>query len=199
MNSQLWWYTARSAGVVSWVLLASSVVWGLALSTKAFGRRARPNWLLDLHRFLGGTALVFVVTHVVSIMFDSYVSFGLVEVLVPFTGTWHPTAVAWGIVGFYLLLAVEVTSLLRKRLSKRAWRLTHYLSFPLFIVATVHVLAAGTDRQTFLLRAVMGVTTVAIVALTVIRLVKADRHDLMTSPKPSPSSRPRRPSPVAPR
>jgi hypothetical protein len=199
MNSQLWWYTARSAGVVSWVLLASSVVWGLALSTKAFGRRARPNWLLDLHRFLGGTALVFVVTHVVSIMFDSYVSFGLVEVLVPFTGTWHPAAVAWGIVGFYLLLAVEVTSLLRKRLSKRAWRLTHYLSFPLFIVATVHVLAAGTDRQTFLLRAVMGVTTVAIVALTVIRLVKADRHDLMTSPKPSPSSRPRRPSPVAPR
>jgi len=174
-------------------------VWGLALSTKAFGRRARPNWLLDLHRFLGGTALVFVVTHVVSIMFDSYVSFGLVEVLVPFTGTWHPAAVAWGIVGFYLLLAVEVTSLLRKRLSKRAWRLTHYLSFPLFIVATVHVLAAGTDRQTFLLRAVMGVTTVAIVALTVIRLVKADRHDLMTSPKPSPSSRPRRPSPVAPR
>ena len=184
MNSQLWWYTARSAGVVSWVLLAASVILGLALSTKALGRRARPNWLLDLHRFLGGAAVVFVGVHVVSIMLDSYVHFGLVEVLVPFTGSWHPAAVAWGIVGLYLLLAVEVTSLLRKRLSKRAWRLTHFLSFPLFVVATVHVLAAGTDRRTFLLRAVVASATIAIAALTAVRVAQASRTD--TAPPRTP-------------
>ena len=31
---QLWWYTARSAGIVAWALLTASVLLGLALSTK---------------------------------------------------------------------------------------------------------------------------------------------------------------------
>ena len=195
MNSQLWWYTARSAGVVSWILLATGVIVGLALSTKALGRRARPNWLLDLHRFLGGAAVVFVAVHVISIVLDSYAHFGLVEVLVPFTGTWHPAAVAWGIVGLYLLVAVEVTSLLRKRLSKRAWRVTHFLSFPLFVVATVHLLAAGTDRQSLVLRVVVASTTVVVAILTAVRVVQARRSEPgspRTPPRPVPVPVPER-------
>src|SRR5262249_19684751 len=162
MTDQVWWYTARAGGIVAWVLLALSVLWGLALSTKALGQRARPNWLLDLHRFLGGLALVFTGVHVVAIMADSYVHFGLVEVLVPFTGTWHPAAVAWGIVGLYLLAAVEITSLLRRRISKRVWRATHFLSFPLFAVTTVHALSAGTDAATLPLRAAIASAAVAV-------------------------------------
>ena len=113
MSSQMVWYTARSAGIVAWAVAAASVIWGLALSTRALVKRPRPAWLFDLHRFLGGLALVFTAVHVVAILADSYVPFGLVEVLVPFVGTWHPVAVAWGIVGLYVLLAVELTSLAR--------------------------------------------------------------------------------------
>lgn len=182
MTSQVWWYTARSAGIVAWALLAASVLWGLALSTKVFGKRPRPNWLLDLHRFLGGLAVVFLVVHVVSILLDTYVNFGLVEILVPFTGTWHPVAVASGIVGMYLLLAVEITSLLRRHLSKRAWRSTHYLSFPLFALATLHALSAGTDRNTALMRYGVLSTTAAVIVLTTMRVVRAERHDLMAAP-----------------
>ena len=75
VNDKVWWYATRSAGIVAWVLLALSVLWGLALSTKVFGKRPRPNWLLDLHRFLGGLAVVFTAVHVVAIVFDSFVSF----------------------------------------------------------------------------------------------------------------------------
>ncbi len=132
MTNQIWWYTARAGGIVAWALLAMSVLWGLALSTKVLNGKPRPNWILDLHRFLGALALVFTGVHVVAIVADSYVHFGLTEVLVPLTGTWHPVAVAWGIIGAYFLVAVEVTSLLRRRLSKRLWRATHFLSFPLF-------------------------------------------------------------------
>ena len=98
VNNQLWWYVARSGGIVAWALLAGSVLWGLALSTKVLRGRPRPNWILDLHRFLGGLALVFTGIHVGSLILDSYVHFGLVEVLVPFTGAWHPVAVAWGVI-----------------------------------------------------------------------------------------------------
>src|SRR5438552_4564249 len=97
VSSKLLWYAARSNGLVAWGLLAAAVLWGLALSTKVLGRRPRPSWILDLHRFLGVSALAFTAIHVVTVVLDTYVHFGLVEVLVPFTGAWHPAAVAWGI------------------------------------------------------------------------------------------------------
>jgi methionine sulfoxide reductase heme-binding subunit len=182
MNKQLWWYIARSGGIVAWALLAASVLWGLALSTKVLRGRPRPNWILDLHRFLGGLALIFTGIHVAALVGDSFVHFGLAEVLVPFASDWHPVAVAWGVIALYLLIAVELTSLARKRISKRTWRLTHYLSFPLFLLTTVHALSAGTDRSTLLLRWGVIVVSAVITGLTFVRLNKADRHDLLTSP-----------------
>lgn len=176
MSNQLWWYIARASGLVGWGLLAASVLWGLAISTKSRGK-LRPNWMLDLHRFLGGLSVVFVAIHVLALIFDTYITFGLVEVLVPFSGTYHPAAVAWGIVAMYLLVAVEVTSLLRKRMSKRAWRGIHYLSFPVFGLSTVHLLWAGTDRTTVLLRfGVLGTVTI-VTAATIIRIIQADQKE----------------------
>jgi DMSO/TMAO reductase YedYZ heme-binding membrane subunit len=180
-GTQLWWYTARSGGIVAWALLTASVLWGLALSTRLLGPRPRPNWMLDLHRFLGGAAVVFTVVHVVSLMLDTFVGFGLAEVLVPFTSSYRPAAVAWGIVGFYLLVAIEATSLLRRRLSKRVWRATHFLSFPLFVFATAHGITAGTDSGSFLLRGALVVGTLAFAAFVAVRLSQVESRKL-TSP-----------------
>jgi len=148
MTNSLWWYVARAGGLVSWGLLAAAVIWGLALRSRILGSRPRPAWLLDLHRYLAGVAVIFVGVHVGAILLDGYVHFDLVQVLIPFTSTWHAGAVAWGIVAGYLLLAVELTSLARARLSRTLWRRVHYLSFPLFVFATIHALTAGTDRGT---------------------------------------------------
>lgn len=175
MNSQIWWYAARSGGILAWALLAASVLWGLLLTTRVAGRLTRPAWLLDLHRFLGGAALIFTVIHVVAILGDSYVHFGIAEVLVPLTGTWHPGAVAWGIVGLYLLAAVEITSLLRTRMPQRLWRQIHYVSFPLFITTTIHALTAGTDRHTGWMLGGVVTICVAVTALTAMRMATAGR------------------------
>lgn len=169
MNSQIWWYTARSGGIVAWAMLTASTLWGLALSTKVTKGRARPNWLLDLHRFLGGAAVVFTALHMGALVADSYTHFGISSLLVPFASSWRPGAVAWGVVGLYLLAAVEITSLLRKRLSKRAWRAVHFASFPLFGVATIHGLVAGTDSNA-LMTAAYAVAAAAVVGLTVVRV-----------------------------
>ena len=186
MDAQLIWYTARSSGIVAWALLSASVLWGLALSTRVLGKRPRPNWILDLHRFVGGAAVVFVGVHVVSMLLDTYVHFGLVDVLVPFATTWHPGAVAWGIVGLYLLLAVEITSLLRSRLSKRAWRAVHMLSFPLFVTSTVHLLTAGTDRSNPALVGAAIAVTAAVALLTAVR-IQEDTRKVGGTPKDIPS------------
>jgi hypothetical protein len=87
-NDQLWWYVARSGGLVALALSAASVLWGLLLSTRYLKSAARPKWLLDLHRFLGALTVVFTLVHVAGLMLDSFVSFSIVEVHVPFAANW---------------------------------------------------------------------------------------------------------------
>ncbi|HEY5011595.1 MAG TPA: ferric reductase-like transmembrane domain-containing protein [Acidimicrobiia bacterium] len=181
MSVQLPWYVARASGIVAWALLAGSVLWGLAMTTKTFKRVVRRPWLLDLHRFLGGLALIFTVVHVVAIMGDTYVHFGIAEVLVPLAAKWHPVAVAYGIVGLYLLAAVEFTSLARKQIPNSLWRRVHYLSFPLYLVTTVHLLTAGTDRHNPALRLAVLAVTSAVIGLLSVRI----NRDLMAVSAPA--------------
>jgi hypothetical protein len=184
MSGSLAWYVARAAGLVSWGLLTAATMWGLALSTKVFGRRPRPNWLLDLHRMLGGLALVFTGVHVGAILLDTYVHFGLTSVLVPFASTWHPLAVAWGVVALYLLLAVEITSLVRSRISHRVWRGVHYASFGLFVTATVHGLAAGTDTTREVAVFVAAAAGLAFLILVAIRALPYLLEEAPSAPAP---------------
>ncbi|MCU1463778.1 MAG: putative rane protein [Acidimicrobiales bacterium] len=169
------WYVARAAGLVAWGLLSASVVWGLALSTRALGRKPRPAWLLDLHRYLGGLATIFTGVHIAAIVADSYVHFDVASVLVPGASSWRPGAVAWGVVGLYLLLAVELTSLARSRLPRKVWRMTHVASFPLFVVATVHLLTAGADAGALATDAVVTAVVATVAGLTTFRVTGLNR------------------------
>ncbi len=109
----------------------------------------------------------------------------------PLASDWHPWEVAWGVVAIYLLVAVEVTSLLRHRLPHRLWKAVHGLSFVLFVVATVHVLLAGTDvNDRWALWPVIGVT-MAVTFLSVARLAAGPR------PAPVRQAPPASPSPAA--
>jgi len=187
--SSLPWYVARSAGIVSWGLLALSVIWGLALSTRALGKRPRANWLLDLHRFLGGLAVIFVGVHLVGLAFDHWVDIGLRQMLVPFTSSWNPLAVSWGVVGLYLLLAIELTSLVRKRIPKRFWKGVHLTSYGLYVVATVHMFTAGTDAGSqYLQWAAVGATAV-IVFFTAFRVMGPDKVESAAGGQPSNADR----------
>jgi DMSO/TMAO reductase YedYZ heme-binding membrane subunit len=160
--AQVPWYVARASGIVAWALILLTIVWGLLLATKVLGRKPGPAWLLSLHRYLGALAVVFVGVHVGAIFLDSYTSFGVTDVLVPFTGSWHPLAVAWGIVGMYLLAAIEITSLLRHKLSNRAWHAVHLLSYFLFATTTVHMLTAGTDAKALIASSAAVLLSVAL-------------------------------------
>lgn len=170
------WYVARAAGMVSWIMLTAAVVLGLLLSTRFLQDRHRPAWLTDLHRFLGGSAVVFTLLHVGALLVDDYVDFGLVDVLVPFASDWRPGAVAWGVVAFWVLVAVEGTSLAMRRLPRRAWKAVHASSLGLFWVASFHAAGAGTDVSAPWYGAISVVLTVATVFLTVYRILVGTRR-----------------------
>ncbi|MGZ8764738.1 MAG: ferric reductase-like transmembrane domain-containing protein [Acidimicrobiia bacterium] len=171
LDPRTWWFVARAGGLVAWALLALAVVWGLALSTKTFGRNPKPAWLLDLHRHLGGLAVVFTGVHLAALVADTYVAFGWRDLFLPFASAWKPRAVAWGIVAFYLLMAVEVTSLLQRHLPRTWWRRVHMLSFPLFVVATAHLVTAGTDAGATLTQWVAVAVSTVVAFLILIRLI----------------------------
>ena len=175
-SEKVWWFISRSAGIVGWALCAASVLWGLALATRALGRKPSAPWLLDLHRFLGGLAVVFVGVHMLSLMLDPFVRFTIGDLLVPFASTqYKPGAVAWGVVALYLLVAIEVTSLLKQRIPQRLWRGVHLTSYVLYAFATVHLLTAGSDRFNPVLRWTVLVSVGAVIFFSAYRLIGPGR------------------------
>ena len=176
MNQKLWWYLARSTGIVSWALVAAAVVWGLMLTTRLLGGRPAPKWLLDLHRYLGGSSVVFLALHLVGLVADSYSHFGPADLLVPFANAWKPLPVALGVVAMYLLIAVEATSLAMKRLPRKWWRWVHLTSFAVFWMATIHGVTAGTDATNRLMWVSYLLVGGLVLFLTLVRVLTDQRQ-----------------------
>ncbi len=181
MNPQVWWFVSRSSGMIAWGLLSLSVCWGLFISTKAVAKASSPAWLLDLHRFLGGLAVIFTGIHLIGLVADSYVTFGWTEIFVPMASSWKPGPVALGIVGFYLLLAIEVTSLAMKRLPRMIWRWVHRTSLVLYFVATYHAIAAGTDAENQWFRVLALASINIVMFLSVVLILAARKAKLQPS------------------
>jgi hypothetical protein len=66
-------------------------------------------------------------------------------------------------------------------LSKQVWRRVHFASFVLFIVATIHGLAAGADTKSAMAEIVAGVVGSVFIGLTTARIVESTR-----TPAPTP-------------
>jgi predicted ferric reductase len=171
VNEQVWWYASRASGIIAWVLITLSVVWGLSLSTRLLGNKPTAPWLLDLHRFLGAMAVIFTGIHLGGLVADNYVHFGWAELLIPGASEWKATPVAWGVIAFYVLIAVEVSSLFMRRLPKRFWRLIHQSSWILFVLVTVHGLQAGTDVKNPYYRWTALTSVQLVFFLTVVRIL----------------------------
>jgi predicted ferric reductase len=197
VNPHLWWYIARASGLVAWVLVTASVVWGLILSTR-LTRRPKPAWFLDLHRFLGGLSVAFVGVHLAGLVADNYTHFGLASLFVPLASAWHPVAVAWGVVGMYLLVAIEITSLLMRRLPRRLWRAVHFTSFGLFAFTTVHALTAGSDAGNLVVQWFALGSCAGVGFLTLLRILSSRRTDRPVTVSRAASPIPSLPSPALP-
>ncbi len=171
MIQQLWWYVARASGMVAAVLIALTLIWGLLLTTRAIPRKGMPAWLTDLHRGLGGLACCFIGLHLLALWADSYEHFAWKELLVPFASAWKAGAVAWGVGALWMLVVVEGTSLLQRRLPRRTWRGLHYLSYPVALMIGVHAMTAGTDSGNVWFRIVTIGLAVVLVGLATYRFL----------------------------
>jgi DMSO/TMAO reductase YedYZ heme-binding membrane subunit len=147
VNSKLSWYIARSGGLVAWAVCTASIVWGLTLSTRLVRRKGAPAWLLDLHRFLGTLSIVFTAVHLFGLYIDKFLPYSLKDLFIPYHKKYKVGYVAWGIVAFYLLLAIQLTSWSMRKMPRKVWHTIHLSSFLLFAFSTVHAFGVGADHK----------------------------------------------------
>jgi sulfoxide reductase heme-binding subunit YedZ len=172
-----YWLLTRATGAVALILLTLSVAVGVA----AIGRVRTDRWprfAVDaIHRTVSLLALVFLVVHIATSVLDSFAPIRLVDAVVPFAGTYRPLWLGLGAVGFDLLLAVIVTSVVRARLGYRAWRAVHWLGYLAWPVALLHGLGTGSDvRLGWMLVVNVACTAVVLVAVVARALIGWPEH-----------------------
>lgn len=183
-----WWYLARSSGLTAWLLLVASLVMGTMASGRLTERSGARRWLLDLHPWVSGLALSTVILHILAIVADSAVDISLTRGLVPFASPWRASAVAWGAVAFWLMVAVQGTSLARASIPKRWWHGIHLTSYVLAVLATLHSILSGSDVHLRIVSALIAAgVTVAVAsslqrAFGVGRMRRRERPDRTTAP-----------------
>ena len=146
-NSKAMWYLTRGTGMVSLVLLTASVALGIAEVV----RFATPRWprfvVAALHRNISLLATAFLAVHIITAVADSFAPIRIVDVFVPFVGTYRPLWLGLGAVGLDLLLALVISSLLRERIGYKAWRAVHWAAYACWPVALLHGLGTGSDTR----------------------------------------------------
>lgn len=167
------WHLSRSAGTVAYLLLLGSTVWGLLLSSKIVKEAFPAALSLAMHNVLSWLALVFTGLHALVLLFDSYYTVRLADLTIPFIGPYRPGWVGLGIIGFYLMLLVTLSFQFRKQIGQKRWRALHYLSFGVFILATAHGIAAGTDSSTLGMQIIYLGSGLLVFFLTTYRILTA--------------------------
>jgi methionine sulfoxide reductase heme-binding subunit len=103
--------------------------------------------LAALHKNASLLAAVFLAVHIVTAVADSFAPIRIADAVIPFVGRYRPVWLGFGALGFDLLVALVVTSLLRERLGYRAWRAVHWAAYLCWPVAFLHGLGTGSDTR----------------------------------------------------
>ncbi len=163
------WYLTRGTGAISLILLTLSVALGVANVRRAQTENV-PRFVVDaVHRNASLLAMAFLVVHIVTALLDGFAPIRVMDVIVPFGSPYRPLWLGFGAVAFDLLIAVTLTSLLRRRFGYRAWRATHWAAYASWPVALLHGLGTGSDTKTTWMLMLTGVCVIVVIVAVVAR------------------------------
>ena len=169
------WMLSRVSGVIAFVLLSASVVFGLLVSTKAAdGVLSRPL-VFNIHQFLSVLTLTFLGIHAGSLLFDGFLHFGPLSLLVPFASPYKPLWVALGTIAAWTTALVTASFWMRGRIGQKRWRKLHYASFGAYLLSLVHGVTAGTDTTVPLVSFIYLISLALVAGLLTYRIAASRR------------------------
>jgi methionine sulfoxide reductase heme-binding subunit len=141
------WYATRGLGTATLLALTATVVLGIVTAVRWSGE-ATPGFVVaDLHRNLGLLSVVLVVGHVVTTVLDPYAHITVRDALIPLVAAYRPLWLGLGVAAAEILIAIAASSLLRKLVGLRAWRLIHWAAYASWPLSVLHGLGTGSDSQ----------------------------------------------------
>lgn len=175
LPEQMAWRFSRATALVGYLLLAGSMGWGLVLSTKISKEITPPPVVLALHNAVSWAALGLSGLHALALLLDTYFTYTVLDLLIPFTGPYKPFLTGLGILSLYMLAVVTASFAWKSWLGNKNWQRIHMLSFPLYVLVTAHGLLAGTDSREPGMLAVYLASILAMLFLVNYRLLTTRR------------------------
>lgn len=141
------WIVGRACGLGAYIALTGLVVLGMWLRHPWRARFTRPHIESQLraHAALGVGCIALLGGHVISLALDRYAGVGWIGVVAPGRATYRPAAVALGVFGCYLLLAITATARVGGRLVGKNWLPIHRAALPVWALIWLHGVLSGTD------------------------------------------------------
>jgi sulfoxide reductase heme-binding subunit YedZ len=182
VEPHVWWLVSRAAGVSALLAMTLSAILGLALANRLTGTRAR-GAVIAVHEHLSLIALLGIGVHAAALLGDAFLHPRPADLVVPGLIAYRPAAVAAGIVGGYLALALTAGFYARRWFGTARWQKLHRFSALAWVLSVVHTVAAGSDAGAAWLRVPLF-ASVGIVAALLIARLPGTRSGSRTSSRP---------------
>jgi methionine sulfoxide reductase heme-binding subunit len=142
-SDHVFWIASRAAGTVALVLASIAVGVGLLMGGR-FVRRPGAD-LRVLHEALSLATLTAIAVHGFSLLGDSFLKPSLLDILVPFAGSYRPFWTSLGIVSGWTLVALGLSYYARGRIGPARWRMLHRFTALAWMGGVAHGIGQGTD------------------------------------------------------
>lgn len=166
------WDLTRVSGIVAYVLMWLSVVFGLIITNRMARLWPGGPAAFDLHQFTSLLGLAFSLFHAVVLLGDSYIKYSVLQIVLPFASlNYQPIWVGLGQIAFYILIPVTLSFYVRRSVGPELWRLIHFGSFLAFAFITLHSLIAGSDATNPGMLGMYAMTGASVFFLTIYRML----------------------------
>lgn len=174
VGPSLYWYLTRGSGAVALVLLTVSVVIGIAGSMR-LSAPAWPRFAIEtVHRDVSLLVIVFLVIHIITSVLDSFAPISLTAAVIPFVSSYRPLWLGLGTLSFDLILALTITSLVRRRLGYATWRAVHWLAYASWPIAVLHGIGTGSDTKVAWMLALTALCVATVVVAAALRFSRGE-------------------------
>ena len=177
------WYVTRASGLVAAVSLVLLMVSGIGQVTGYTFRFLEPLTAWATHRALGITFAIAVFLHIFALLFDHFAPFTIWQVLIPWLSNYKPATifglhvgtlyVALGVLAFYGVIIVVLSSYIWLEKKPALWKLLHLLSYIIMLFVFIHSLYLGTDLVHGVFRWIWIISGYIVIAVVVHRLYRA--------------------------
>ncbi len=182
-----YWYLSRATAFVSLSLLWVSMALGLGLTNKMTRLWPGAPAAFAIHEYVSLLGLAFAAFHALIILGDHYISFTFTQLLIPFSAVdYRPVSVGLGQVGFYVWIILAVSFYIRPLIGQKSWRVLHYGSFGMYLLAVFHGIFSGTDTGESWAQSYYWYSIGSLLFLLVYRILATFTNKYFPEKKPEP-------------